>query len=191
MMIMNENTKPKTKKYLWAVAIVLIMGWLWLFVFNVAPDPKQTQKSKVVKTYQSPVYQTQDWQTSDPIKKSDDDKLKALLGDTATSEEALDFYGQLATKYRYTAKSQPPLYLIESKELFELAWYYAHAKDDDQTKASSLAHAKKAYKIATALYAKQGGELMQAILNGQPAPKLKGIVMAQCKDYLCQIVVER
>lgn len=183
--------KAKFFKPLWLIVVLLVViiaVWL-LFLMTPSSKPKPITKPK--KIYEPVVYQTKDWTTAKPIGLSDGDSLKTLLGDTATSEEALDFYGELATKYRYTAKSEPPLYVIESQRLFEIGWYYASATDDEPTKNLSLRHAQKAYQVMTALDGKQGANLMQAILDGKTAPKLKGVIAASCENYLCRIVIKR
>lgn len=170
------------------------MGMLgWLFLRPTVPKQPAPVAQQTAKVGAPVVYQTKDWLVSKHQPNANGDTLKALLGDTAATAEALDFDGNFARQYRYASKSEAPLYVIESDTLFELAWYYASAKDDETTKQLSIKHAKRAHQVTTALYGDKGVALMQQILDGK-SPNTKAyprLVLARCQEYLCQIVIKK
>mgnify|MGYP006872920802 FL=1 len=146
------------------------------------------------KVYQPVVYDTATWQkatkTSNEI-----ESLKAQLGSTATTEEALDFYGRRATRYRFSAPHEPPFYLIESENFLEVVWYYAASTDDEVTKAQSLDFAKRAYRMMSMLDQNTGTHVMHQILQGIAMGSQRvgtlNLEQADCQDYRCQIILHK
>lgn len=176
------------------VAIVLAMAVLWVMLGNKQDEQPTTLSA--ASNDEPVIYPVQSWQTALHKPTVSFDVLKSLLGETATTAEVLDFEGDFARVYRFVGRAEPPLYVIESDRFFELAWYYASAKDDKTNKQISVKYAKQAHQVATTLYGDKGSVLMTQILTGktlddkerQSYPKL---VLAGCQDYLCQLIIKK
>lgn len=172
--------------------MVVVMG-VWYVWQNNKPVSQPATTTKAPKTYTPVHYPVESWQVAQDIQK-DTTALMLLLGDVAMSEEALDFYGETATKYRYATPSEPPLYVVQSEGLFEIGWYHATAKDGDKDKAMSVRHAQKAYQLMTAVYGKEALGLFKGLLGDDKqgsSPKLVGVVSAKCGNYTCQVVLDK
>lgn len=164
------------------VVVVVVWG-----VWRMLPDKKAvTPTPEPTPVYEPVVYDVADWQISPKAK--DAQTLLSHLG-TATTDDAMDYYGNIATRYRYTALHEAPLYAIIGKNTLEVVWYHAQPKDDTAFKAQSQSHAKKVHALATAIYGADGKTLMQAILAQQSAPKLTGLIDAHCRAYQCRLII--
>lgn len=171
------------------VFVAAILAAALLFFRPNANKVQVVQNDGEPKVYQPVKYETQSWQTGAPTQ--DFNVLKTMIGAAATRGEVLDFYGNSANEYRYVSHSEPPLYVIESDKVFELSWYFAHPKDSDAIKQTSISHAQKAYAAMTAYYGEDGKKLMQAMLNQQTPPTIKNILLAKCENYLCQVIISK
>ena len=183
---------PSTKllKVLAMVAIVCGVGWL----FYTDDKPHDNDDGT---TTQEVIYDVANWRGRS-IMHADSDKfeqIKSMVGSTATTSETLDFDGRKADKYSYTSASEPPLYVIESDEVFELAWYFASLKDNKKTKADSIRHAQKSHAVATALYGNDGKILIENMLNKQTMTpeflEAHQLRYAGCQDYLCRLIIKK
>lgn len=185
--------RGKIYRFWWVLLLLLIGGagyWLLERSSTVPAEPEPTRQYLPVK------YSVEDWKRSQVLPKMDTDALKVLLGSATTTAEVLDFQGGFARQYRYTSKSEPPLYVIESDKLFEVAWYYANQKDDEQSKTASVQYAQKVYQVITAIYGDKGTTLTKQLLSGEPLTKKQQqayphLVFARCQDYLCQVVINK
>lgn len=180
--------KPKRKKYPYVIVCSLVLLALaWFF----RPSPTAQTTSSAPKVYKPISYDVSEWQKHEQMA-VDFDMAKGLLGRSAVQTQALDFYGNQADKYSFASAYEPDFYVIESKEVFELAWYFASAKDDDQTKQLSQKYAQKAYLVATALYGDDGRILLQNMLDEEPTTfEDDQLLLARCRDYLCQFVIKK
>ena len=191
------DTVPTTKnslsikllKVLVMVAIVCGVGWL--FYANDKPYDNDNMTAKEI------IYDVANWQNRS-VMHADSDKfeqIKSMVGSTATKSDTLDFDGRMADKYSYTSASEPPLYVIESDEVFELAWYFASLKDNKKTKADSIRHAQKSHAVATALYGNDGKILIENMLNKQTMTpeflEAHQLRYAGCQDYLCRLIIKK
>lgn len=172
----------------------------FILIFAIATGVAMCRPSKLSssvddtmpKTYEPITYDVASWQIHGMhLKPNDSDAIKSLLGSSVTTEDALDYDGRVAQKYRYTAQYEPPLYIIESDALMELVWYYADAKDGENFKASSIEYAQKAYRVAHALYGDDSTGLIQAMLDGKPTTKQTGLMVATCQDYHCRLIWQK
>ncbi|MDO4441115.1 MAG: hypothetical protein Q4B81_02920 [Moraxella sp.] len=188
----NSPKKSKLPYFLAALLIALAVV-LFLTFRPVSSDEQLVQDDGETKRYDPVVYQTDTWARL-PKENLDFDGIKARLGTTATSEDSLDFYGNHATKYRFSSKSEPPFYVVQSDDVLEVAWYYAAPKDNDAQKAASVDYAKKVYAMMGA-YAGEAGERLLADILDQPnkpyAGKLSGVLTADCMNYQCRIIFGR
>ena len=166
------------------VVVVVVWG-VWRMTPSNAPTNKPTTQETFIA--EPVVYDVSSWVLAP--KSHQLDTLMAHLG-VATTDKAIDFYGNPATSYRYTARYEAPLYLVVGQDVIEVVWYYATAKDDTVFKTQSKSHAKKVYALVTAIYGIDGQALMQAILSGKPSPKLTGLIDARCRDYQCRLVID-
>lgn len=183
---------PSTKllKVLAMVAIVCGVGWL----FYTDDKPHDNDDGT---TTQEVIYDVANWQGRSIIHSESDkfEQIKSILGSTATTSETLDFDGRKADKYSYTSASEPPLYVIESDDVFELAWYFASPNDSDRIKANSMTYAKKGHEVATALYGDDGKSLIEQMLDKQTiAPEfleVHRLRYAGCQDYTCRLIIQK
>lgn len=199
---MTTNTPSPshaTKKPLKHIIVLALIGACVLaafLFFRPATHKQVKQDDGKPKTYNKVVYDITSWHAS-PVMTAQDkfEQIKTLIGATATQEETLDFHGQPAKKYNYSAGHEPPLYVIESDAMFEISWYFAQPKDSDAVKADSIAHAKKAYGATTALYGDDGKAIMATILAGQTAEvsltKPHHLLKATCHHYTCQLIIQK
>lgn len=195
---MTDTTHtPRAKKSrppFWIVAFLIALGVLAFLMFRpVTPAEEVVQDDGEAKVYDPVTYDTQNW-ASTPKQTVDFEVLKAMLGTTATTEMALDFYGNHADRYRFSNKTEPPFYLIESDEVFEVAWYYAAPKDDERQKDASIAYAKKAHAMMGAYLGEAGERLVENMLHTPSQSFAKpslGVIAADCMDYHCRIVLQK
>ncbi len=192
--------------------LLLLVAVVWLF-FRPNPNPtivKDDDKSEPT-NYIAPSYDVKSFARAEgswnvAADKSFEKLMASTLGATATQDDALDFYANHAARYRYHAQFEPPLYVIDSKDIFEIAWYYAHAKDSQSDKQASLNYAKKAYVLSDYLL-DNPADLFDKMLNNTSRPKQtdakglpsnpsvtdlpKGVIFANCANYMCQIVFDK
>lgn len=191
----NANIFSKKIRKTWLIWAIILAVFVILFLtFRPVADEELVKDDGEVKVYQPVVYDTAAWQkatkTSNEI-----ESLKAQLGSTATTEEALDFYGRRATRYRFSTPHEPPFYLIESENFLEVVWYYAASTDDEATKAQSLDFAKRAYRMMSMLDQNTGTHVMHQILQGIAMGSQRvgtlNLEQADCQDYRCQIILHK
>ncbi|WP_066805274.1 hypothetical protein [Moraxella oblonga] len=181
--------KPKPKRYPYVIALIIVaVGFMWL----LQSDPKTVEAPSTPKVYHPVSYDVSEWERHAQMSKPDFEMLKGLVGHSATQTDTLDFYGNMANKYSFVSAYEPTLYVVESKESFELAWYFAHTKDDEKTKQTSQKYAQKAYQVITALYGDDGRWLLQNMLDEEvPTFEDESLLLARCRDYLCRLVVKK
>ena len=192
----NANSFSKKIRKAWLIWAIILAVFVILFLTfrPITKDDALVKDDGEVKVYQPVVYDTATWQkatkTSNEI-----ESLKAQLGSTATTEEALDFYGRRATRYRFSAPHEPPFYLIESENFLEVVWYYAASTDDEAAKAQSLDFAKRAYRMMSMLDQNTGTHVMHQILQGIAMGSQRvgtlNLEQADCQDYRCQIILHK
>lgn len=191
----NANIFSKKIRKTWLIWAIILAVFVILFLtFRPVADEELVKDDGEVKVYQPVVYDTAAWQkaakTSNEI-----ESLKAQLGSTATTEEALDFYGRRATRYRFSAPHEPPFYAIESQEFLEVVWYYAASTDDEATKAQSIDFAKRGYRMMSMLDPNTGAHVVHQILQGIAMDSQRvgtlNLEQADCQDYRCQIVLHK
>ncbi|MDO4897166.1 MAG: hypothetical protein Q3971_07370 [Moraxella sp.] len=173
----------------WLVLLV-VLGLGGLMFWQTKPTPKSkptTPTDTAPPSHDDVVYDVKAWAIEPKNRQLD--ALIAHLGTPVSNDETLDFYGNLAIRHHFSHHHEPPLYLVVGSGVLELVWYHANAKDDDDFKNASQAHAKKAHALATAVYGKNGNRLMQAILVGKSAPTLVGLTYATCQAYQCRLVM--
>ena len=186
----TPSTSPKKIRKTWLIWAVLLAVLAVLFLtFRPVADEELVEDDGEVKVYEPVVYDTATWQKAADTS-SDIEELKAQLGSTATTEEALDFHGKRATRYRFSTPYEPPFYLIESENFLEVVWYYAEA-----TKAQSLDFAKRAYRMMSMLDQNTGAHVVHQILHGIAMGSQRigafNLEQADCQDYRCQIVLHK
>ncbi len=193
----ETSTKKPLKIPMMLILIIACLLALLLF-FRPATNETLVQDDGEPKVYEKVVYEVDAWQAQPVMTATGQerfDEAKALLSATATKTDALDFDGRPAARYSYTASSEPPLYVIESDEVFELSWYFAHPKDNDEIKQTSQKHAQKAHALATALYGDDGKRLIEAMLSQlqveQELSNRHHLRLAECRDYTCQLVIQK
>lgn len=195
------NLEPRSKKshkmLILLAAVIACLAVFFVF-FRPVTNEEVVQEDGEPKVYEKVIYEVDSWQAQPVIAMMEQDKfdkVKSLISATATKTDGLDFDGRPAVRYDYTTSSEPPLYVIESDEIFELSWYFAAPKDSDRVKQMSQKHAQKAYALATALYGDDGKVLMKAMLSQTQAEKTlmnrHRLRLAECRDYTCQLVMQK
>lgn len=159
-------------------------------------EPNHTTTSDTTATQKvapSPmVYDVATWQAPNKqLKPFANDRLLGTLGSTATQESALDFRGNDATRYHYHHRTAPPLYVVQSQELFEIAWYFATPHDKDSDKTLSQTYAQTAHALSHQVLGSQATPLLTALLAQKPSPLPTGVIYANCQAQLCQIVFDK
>ena len=173
----NANIFSKKIRKTWLIWAIILAVFVILFLTfrPMTKDDALVKDDGEVKVYQPVVYDTATWQkatkTSNEI-----ESLKAQLGSTATTEEALDFYGRRATRYRFSAPHEPPFYLIESENFLEVVWYYAYRMISmlDQNTGTHVVH-----------------QILQGIAMGSQRVGTLNLEQADCQDYRCQIILHK
>lgn len=132
----------------------------------------------------------------DTINIDDLDKIQATFGKVvSTDKNSLDYASNPATKYRFMADDAAYLDIIDSQKYLELGWYYANPADSAGEKASSTAHAKKAYKFARQIMGDEGATIVADMLGGQTTRnKVVGgqkVELAKCEFYSCMLVLAK
>lgn len=190
--IMTQTTAKKFPLIRLLILFGVLILALWA-VFRPSAPKTNAEPDKPAANLQPVVYDVQNW-TTEPKQTLDFKGIKAKLGTAATVEEALDFYGNHAKQYRFSTKSEPPFYVIESDGVLEVVWYYATAKDNDAQKQASLNYAKRVYQMMGAYAGDAGQQLVKNILqnpNKTHEHALPKIPAADCADYRCRIVILR
>lgn len=175
------------KKLGWLMGVVFVLMVVYLGVNQLQVPNNHATTEPAPKVYEPVVYDAKDWTLAQNSR--DVAVLMAHLG-VPTTDETLDFYGDVATRYRFSAQHEPPLYLVLSHRALELVWYHAHPKDDDDTKKYAQTQAKNIHTVMSAIYGKDATALMQALLKDQKTPSLVGLTHAKCQAYQCQIVLD-
>ncbi len=191
----TPSASPKKIRKTWLIWAVLLAVLVVLFLtFRPVADEELVEDDGEVKVYEPVVYDTATWQKAADTS-SDIEELKAQLGSTATTEEALDFHGKRATRYRFSAPHESPFYVIESQEFLEVVWYYAAPTDDEATKAQSIDFAKRGYRMMSMLDPNTGAHVVHQILQGVAMGSQRigalGLEQADCQDYRCQIILHK
>lgn len=177
-----------------AMRIVVLMAVVLLAVLlyrqSVAPTKVDDAPTSTSQAPTMPTWQVKDWQA--PAKRPTpfaDMALLSVFGGAATKETALDFAGNTAVRYRYHTLSEPPLYVVDSKDFFEVAWYYSYDYPEDTS--ITITHAKIAYALSHQILGSQATTLMGRLLTKQSASLPAGVVHAECQAHLCQMVFEK
>lgn len=143
-------------------------------------------------------YDVQNWKayTGEPLTTDNLDALQQIFGKvTVTDENSLDYASNTAVKYRFMKGEEPYLDIIDSQDYLEFGWYYANPTDSDSEKQTSIEHAKKVYKAATALMGEQGGQLVANILSGQIVKNKQisdhTVELAKCEFYSCMLILDK
>jgi hypothetical protein len=131
-----------------------------------------------------------------PIAIDELDKIQATFGKiVSTDQNSLDYASNPATKFRFMADDAAYLDVIDSQKYLELGWYYANPTDTDAEKDTSVAHAKKVYKLSRQLMGDEGGKLVADMLGGQIVKnKVVGeqkVEIAKCEFYSCMLVLAK
>lgn len=111
-------------------------------------------------------------------------------------QQRLDYQGNKATQYRFTADHIPPLRVIDSTKYLEFRWYHASDSDQSSEKKLAVTYASLIYQLTRAtLGNRDGDKLMQAILAGDTiknrSNKGTTVVMARCEVFDCMIVLKK
>lgn len=169
--------------------VVVLLGVL-LYRQSVAPTKVDEAPTPIPQVPTMPTWQVKDWQA--PAKRPApfaDMALLSVFGGAATKETALDFAGNTAVRYRYHTLSEPPLYVVDSKDFFEVAWYYSYDYPEDTS--ITITHAKTAYALSHQVLGSQATPLFAALLAQQPPTLPTGVVHAECQVHLCQVVFDK
>lgn len=174
------------------VGVLLLVGW-WLFgrgLTNTSIQHTHATMQDAPKIYTPVVYDVASF-----------DKLAVPQGDTtkdwltglgaATTETALDIFGDGANLYRYHTKNEPIMYVIDSNKFFEMVWYYPSKTDSDQDKQLAQKYAQVTYNITKSALRTQAFGFYKTLLAGKSADLPKGVVIGTCQDYLCRIVMDK
>lgn len=148
--------------------------------------------------HQGMVYDVESWPKveSESMDLEDLEAIKSSLGSVvSTDQEALDFVGQDAMKYRFMKEHDPYLEVIDSEGYLEIGWYYANQNDSEAEKAMSLLHAQKAYQLMQRLFGGAGAKLVEKMLRGQSLQNYPinhyTIEVAKCEFYSCMVVIKK
>lgn len=171
---------------------ILFLAVLWGLFWRGAEQDVSTKQDDTPKLYNPVVYDVGNWQvfTKTPKPFENIKTLSAPLGAVARKKQLLDIQGYHAESYHYHSDGEPPLYVVDSDKFFEVAWYYASSKDSDKDKAISQKYAYATYEL-TGRVVGNAKPLFESILANKEANLPTGVVLAQCKNYLCQVVFEK
>lgn len=201
----SSDLSPKRYRFwkaVWfLVATVAFLGGAWVLFGQGASDDKMVKDDGKSVVYELVRYETTHWQASPKLPMVDSRAVIRQVGHTATQETGLDIKGQTGVLYRYHNKHEPPMYVIDSDDFFELAWYYAAPTDSDAEKQASLRYAQVAYGVATSVLGQSGAQLMVHMLNHpslsadipktNPANLPKTLVVSECQYHLCRLVFDK
>lgn len=192
----SSNKKYIIKSIAWVVVLLIFV----VICINIAPliayfltdksKPSNDQPTSP-KPYLPITYAVNEWQSNKKAKILTTDNLIALVGQNPTTDNTLDFYGNLAELYRFSSLTEPTLSVIDSDGVFELNWYFAHPKDDDDDKALSIAYAQKALNVTSFVYGENGKRLLDTMLHKKSTPRLTGLLLAECKGYTCKLILDK
>lgn len=196
-----DNKIPKfSPMFLFIAMIGVLVVAVFVIFYPVRPQKKVVQDVVKKREYKPVVYDVERWATNpkQAMGIKDVKDIKHKIGATAVQKTALDYYGNHATKYRFGARHEPPLYVLESDGVFEIVWYYATAKDNDFQKQKSLEYAKRIYALMGAYGGHAGENLVKTILQNpnQPYEATKaqtalGVIVAGCTHYQCRIILDK
>lgn len=184
----------KSHRFWWAFLVlgVLALAFWWFFGRGMTDNEQMVKDDGEALVYEPVRYDVQCWQLQQKLPALSSGILIKQIGDTATKDTGLDIKGQRGDLYRYHAKDEPPIYVIDSEDFFELAWYYATPTDSDEDKQASQKYAKTAYGVATDVLGQSGVQTMTDILTNQsPKDKPAVLVLAQCQEYMCRLVFDK
>lgn len=192
----SNAQKPPKSKWSWiALAAIFAVAIVLFMTFRPVTDAETVVADDgEPKVYEPVVYDTSTWQVA-PSRLTDEKQLMAILGSTASTEPALDYYGNQAMRYRFAAKHEVPLYVIDSDSIFELVWYYPAPTDDDKTKEQAITFAKRAYEFMSAVDGEVGTSIVSMMLVAEPvAPQAVAsyhLLSAACQHYQCRIILAK
>lgn len=189
----------------------MAIKWLW---FYPKPAPAQDVQMKTIGEPVNdamPKYDVQNFRQADANApnlshdKSFEELMNRVFGVASDKDATLDFNGSDALRYRYHANFEPPLYVIDSKDIFEISWYFASAKDSQSDKQISLNYAQKAYLFGDYLLDNPSGlfenmlnntQSKQTDANGLPVNASvralpDGVIFASCTNYMCQLIFDK
>lgn len=189
-----KSSRFNKNSSLFAIIVAIVLGVMAFFMFRPITDAEQVVQDDGEKYHHKPVvYEVASWSRT-PKQPINVEQLKSKLSTTATTEQSLDFYGNHATKYRFSNKTEPPFYAVESEDVLEIAWYYAAPTDDEQQKNASMTHAMKVYAVMGAYAGIQGETVVQNALQNPNKvfhDEHAGIITAQCMHYQCRIILNK
>lgn len=189
----------KSKLSFLIIGVLIALAFALFVTFRpVAQQEKVVQGDGEVHVYDPVVYDVEKW-ASTPRQPMNTKQLLETLGTTATQEDSLDYYGNHAIKYRFSARHEPPLYASESDRVIEIAWYYAAPKDSEDQKRTSLEYAKRIYSLMGARDGDQGENLVKTILQNPNKPystfntgeRITDVIVADCMNYQCRIIFQK
>lgn len=189
----------KSKLSFLIIGVLIALAFALFVTFRpVAPQEKVVQGDGEVHVYDPVVYDVEKWASTSRQPMNAKQLLEAL-GTTATQEDSLDYYGNHATKYRFSARHEPPLYVLESDKVLEIAWYYAAPKDNDDQKNTSLDYAKRIYALMGAYGGEVGENLVKSMLQNpnrlytaeDESNKVIDVIVADCTNYQCHIILQK
>lgn len=189
----------KSKLSFLIIGVLIALAFALFVTFRpVAPQEKVVQGDGEVYVYDPVVYDVEKWASTSRQPMNAKQLLEAL-GTTATQEDSLDYYGNHAIKYRFSARHEPPLYVLESDKVLEIAWYYAAPKDNDDQKNTSLDYAKRIYALMGAYGGEVGENLVKSMLQNpnrlytaeDESNKVIDVIVADCTNYQCHIILQK
>lgn len=170
------------------VFVLAMATWLTFWSLDRSPPKDNAQTASLLPV----VYDVANWQApAKTFKPFADEALLNILGGVATQESALDFGGNEANYYRYHHRTAPPLYVVQSDEFFEIAWYFATSHDKDSDKVLSQRYAQTAYALSHQALGDKADTLFVALLAQQFTALPAGVVYAKCQAQLCRIVFDK
>lgn len=189
----------KSKLSFLVIGALIVLTIVFFIIFRpISSKDKIVQADGELRVYEPVVYDVKNW-ASTPRQTINIEQLKAKLGAVATQENGLDYYGNHATKYRFSARHEPPLYVLESDKVLEIAWYYAAPKDNDDQKNTSLDYAKRIYALMGAYGGEVGENLVKSMLQNpnrlytaeDESNKVIDVIVADCTNYQCHIILQK
>lgn len=173
---MKAKRPPSAKRGLivCSLAVLAVLGVVVGVLLAIKPNPASK------KPYTPTAYSEAD----SPFSTA---QFVRFFGETAVAEPALDFGGNTATRYRYHHRSQEPFYVIDSQDFFEIAWQFN--PDNPATPQAQIAE-----RFTHSLLGNEtlgNGATFWANLTNPPTALPDGVVLAECRHQLCQVVFEK
>lgn len=189
-----SNVSSKPQRFWWTIlafGVLVLVSW-WLFGRGATDDKQMVKDDGKVVVYEPVHYDVPSWQPQQKLPILSSSVLTKQVGNTATKDTGLDIKGKMGDLYRYHAKDEPPIYVIDSEDFFELSWYFAMPTDSDKDKQASVRYAQKAYGVATGVLGQSGTQIMTDMLASQSLKdKPAALVLAQCQEYMCHLVFDK